>query len=174
MEEMPKSHFIEKYNHLLILIYSNDDDDYENPSKSEEDKIKNVFSRIKNKKSKNYEFDLSLENICIHNVRDLTKNKKESNKKNFDNFKIDNNHSDILKNSYKLSNNHEDISLDAREILNEINLTESAASTYREKIDRKLTSLIKPSNTFNRFENDLEYQLDLENAKRKNKRSCAG
>jgi len=218
---MNKSHFLDKYNKMLILIKSNeeeDENDYNDKSSNTEYykrannfnfenhaekniynlknlKFNNIFNKNKNyylnnfnnlnnnkinnnnnlinnpnklNSNKNFEMDISLENININNVRDLIKNKNEFNKKVLDDFKMENNHSEILVNIDKLSGHNDEISMDAGELLNEINFTESAASTYREKIDRKIGSVIRPTNTFNnRVAQDIEYQLDLEKAKRK-------
>lgn len=59
----------------------------------------------------------------------------------------------------------------ALRVLNEINFTESAASTYREKnLQKKIGSLIKPINTFhNCIIKDFELHLDLEKAKKNNR-----
>jgi len=172
MEEMTISHFLEKYNKLLILIKSNYEEEEENELQQSET---NYFKKPNNfniEKNVNMpDLDYVIENININNIRDLIKNRKDFNnnfniKENND-FRIDNNHSDILINIDKLSFNNEDISIDG-DLLNEINFTESAASTYREKFDRRIGSIIKPTNTFNnRFTNDIEYQLDLEKAKRR-------
>ena len=173
MEQMTQSHFLDKYNNLLILLKTNEDEEEQENKNSQSDYFRRAndfnFDILKRKKnSKNFHLDFSIENININNVRDLIRNKIEFNKNIFDDFKNENNQSEILLNIDKLSYNNEDISMDAGDLLNEINFTESAASSYREKIDRKIGSIIKPTNTFNnRVANDIEYQLDLEKAKRK-------
>lgn len=193
MDEMTKSHFIDKYNKLLILLNTNEDEDeidnnnlYSIGSSDVYYKKPNVFDfnfirGINKGPEENIinDIDISIENININNVRDLLKNKNKkfisinnnSKKKAIEEFKMENNHSEILVNNDKLSYNPDEISIDTGDMLNEINFTESAASTYRDNFQRKIGSVIKPSNTFNNLiAQDIEYHLDLERAKR-NKRN---
>lgn len=172
---MSLSHFLDKYSKMLLLLKSNEDEEEQENQKSQTEYFRKAndfnldnLKRKRNQNSKNFEIDFSIENININNVRDLIKNKNEFNKKVYDDFRMENNHSEILFNIDKFSNNNEDISIEAGDLLNEINFTESAASTYRDKIDKKIGSIIKPTNTFNnRVAQDIEYQLDLQKAKRK-------
>jgi len=171
---MTKIQFLEKYNKLLILLQTNED---EEPNENQESLTYNIkkpndFNLNKiiyknNLFSKQLIMDVSIENINLNNIRDLIKKKNDFNNNLKENLKIENNHSEILASSNKHSQNNEENSiLEAGNLLKEINFTDSGASTFKEKFDNKFGSIIKPTNTFNnKFAQNIEYQLDLEKAK---------